>query len=268
METLGPSKKIKVVILVIFLVFLMSGIAFSSSWQWIGPARVHEMLSEGSGLWFVDLRSSAAFASGHIEGSVNIPAMELRFKKYPASKTVILVDDTLGQKTARETAGQLSQNGQERVYVLDGGIAAWELEGYPVVKEKPLVRAVTKEELKWALANMVPLKIFDMRDASEREKGSIQGSQPVEGKDIPERLGNIRELLKKEAGTDIAKRLKKKTAVVLVFPETEDAAGLTEKMLRDVKADVRYLFGGYRTFAMDKMKQPRMSGSCPACPAQ
>jgi rhodanese-related sulfurtransferase len=192
----------------------------------------------------------------------------MRYKRYPAGRTLILVDDTLGQKTARETAGQLSEKGQERVYVLDGGIAVWELEGYPVVKEKPLARAVTKEELKWALANMVHLKIFDMRDASEREKGSIQGSLQVEGKDTPERLGNIRELLKKEAGTDIAKRLKKKTAVVLVFPETEDASGLTEKMLREVKADVRYLLGGYRTFAMDKMKQPRMSGSCPACPAQ
>jgi rhodanese-related sulfurtransferase len=253
-------------ILLVFSFFvLLPGSSHCSEWQWIEPERVYEMMREGSGMWLIDVRSSLSYETAHIEGSVNIPALSLPYRKFPAGRTLILIDDSLGQRIATESAEKMSKYGLERVYVLAGGIVSWELEGYPVVMENPVVRTVSRDELKWALANRIPLQVFDMRDASDIKTGSIEGSLSFSGKGMPERLEKIRELLKEEEQSGMDGRLKKRRTVVLVFPETDDAEAITQKTVRGIKTDVRYLIGGYKTFAMEKYKGWNTTGSCPTC---
>lgn len=86
----------------------------------------------------VDLRDAAEFATGHLPGARNIPVAELenrlgelsRFK----AKPVILVCQS-GARSAKAIA-TLTKAGFERAESLGGGIAGWQKDGYPLVKDK------------------------------------------------------------------------------------------------------------------------------------
>ncbi len=257
--------------LIALLIFLVPVTAYSAGktkWQWMAPERVHDMLKEGSALWLIDVRSGEAYKKEHVESSVNIPAASLAFKKFPRGKIIVIVDDSLGIRSAKEAADILIKNGYEKVYVLQDGITSWKAAGYPVADTGPAIKGVAANELKWAMSNKVPLKIFDMRDQREIEKGKVMGSEPVTGKDIKERLENLRGLLKKGDGKDLSARLKKPQTIVLVFSASDDIEKNMREMMLDSKADVRYLIGGYEAFTFDGNKQTKAGDSCPTCPAK
>jgi len=257
-----------VVALLILLVPVTSFSAGKIKWQWIGSERVHDMLKEGSALWLIDVRNEEAYKKEHIESSVNIPAASLAFKKFPRGRILVIVDDSLGIKAAKEAADILVKNGYEKVYVLQEGVASWKAAGYSVAETGPSIKGVSANELKWALSNKVLLKIFDMRDQPEIQNGKVSGSEPVAGKDIKERLENIRGLLKKREGKDISAKLKKPQTIVLVFSASADIEKNMQEIMLDSKADVRYLIGGYETFAFDSTKHTKTGDSCPTCPAK
>lgn len=257
--------------LIVLLILLVPVTSFSAGkikWQWIGPERVHDMLKEGSALWLIDVRNEEAYKKEHIESSVNIPDASLVFKKFPRGRILVIVDDSLGIKAAKEAADILVKNGYEKVYVLQEGVASWKAAGYSVADTGPSIKGVSANELKWALSNKVLLKIFDMRDQPEIQNGKVSGSEPVAGKDIKERLENIRGLLKKREGKDISAKLKKSQTIVLVFSASEDIEKNMQEIMLDSKADVRYLIGGYETFAFDSNKHLKIGDSCPTCPAK
>jgi len=249
------------------LFFVAQATYAAASWQWIDGPRVQGKLKEGSGLWLIDVRSAAAYEAAHIEGSVNIPADTLSHKKFPPQKTLILVDDTLGQKAAREAANALVQNGQERVSIIEGGLAAWKLEGLPIVENKAFIRGVTSDELKWALAQSLQMKLYDLRDAKEQKKGALRTSEPVAGKTVAERIEKLKKMLsggKKKK--DLAAKMKKTQPVVLVFSASDDAEGYVRKLLQGTNMDVRYLIGGYEATISDKIRSQQTVGDCPTCP--
>ena len=84
----------------------------------------------------VDLRPAADFEKGHIAGSRNVlPSSfgpEHKLLAGAKSKPVVLVCRT-GQ-TAGGAAKRLKKAGFEKVYVLDGGVAAWQQADLPLVK--------------------------------------------------------------------------------------------------------------------------------------
>lgn len=237
-------------------------------WKWIEGGSVRNMLKEGSALWLIDLRGSSAYDSEHIEGSVNIPASFLQHRGLPRNKTIVLVDDYLGQRISREAADELVKEGYEKVYVLNGGIVLWRLEGFPVVEKKPVVRGVTRDELKWAIENNIALRILDLRDVPEREKEKMPNSEGVPGKDIAERAGKLKAMIKKSEGGSLSERLKKHETIILLTSASVDAASVAVKIAREVKEDVRYLIGGYAVFAGNDKKPAGLKGSCPTCPGK
>ncbi len=251
------------------VLFLCTGTAHAAAWQWIDGPRVQSKLKEGSGLWLIDVRNAAAYEAIHIEGSVNIPLDVLMHKKFPAQKTLILVDDALGQKSAREAADALAKRGQEQVSVLEGGIPAWRIEGLPLVESTTSVQGVTADELKWALAQLVPFKLYDLRNAGEREREQLQGSESVEGKTIVERVEKLKTMLAgNEKKKDLATRIKKPQPIVLVFSASDDAEGFTRKVLQGTRRDIRYLIGGYEAMISEKLRGQQTSGACPTCPGK
>lgn len=247
---------------------LFAGAAHAAVWQWIDGPRVQNQLKEGSGLWLIDVRSAAAYEAFHIEGSVNIPADALAHKKFSLQKTLILVDDSLGQRSAREAADALVKKGHERVSVVEGGIVAWQIEGLPLVERNNLpVRGVTAAELKWASANSVPMKIYDLRDEKKRKQEPSQSSEPVAGKTLDERVEKLKSILTgKEKKKDLAARMQKIQPVVLIFSAADDAEGYTKKIVQSAKGDIRYLIGGYEATISEKLRKQQTAGACPTCP--
>ncbi len=86
----------------------------------------------------IDLRSSEAFARGHIVNARNIPSDELaankeRYMKYK-SRPILAVCDT-GTVSSR-AVDTLRKAGLESVYGLKGGITAWTQANLPLVTAK------------------------------------------------------------------------------------------------------------------------------------
>lgn len=85
----------------------------------------------------VDVRAKAVYITGHILGSVNIPAAELQdhLKKIETHKTkpIILVDAT--DAALVSFSNKLKHHGFTKVYILAGGLPAWKDAGLPLVKK-------------------------------------------------------------------------------------------------------------------------------------
>ncbi len=86
----------------------------------------------------LDLRSSEAFARGHIVNAKNIPSDELtanqdKYKKYK-SRPILAVCDAGGASS--RAVDTLRKAGLENVYGLKGGIAAWTQANLPLVTAK------------------------------------------------------------------------------------------------------------------------------------
>ena len=86
----------------------------------------------------LDLRSSEAFAKGHIVNAKNVPADELaanedKYKKYKSRPILAVCETGITSSRAVDT---LRKSGLERVYGLKGGIAAWTQANLPLVTAK------------------------------------------------------------------------------------------------------------------------------------
>lgn len=79
----------------------------------------------------IDVRTREEFASGHIEGAINIPVEEIgqRLSEVPQDQTVVLYCRS-GNRSA-QAANILERAGYDGIYDL-GGIIAWTNAGYPV----------------------------------------------------------------------------------------------------------------------------------------
>ena len=101
----------------------------------IKPAELTGLLNQGGAL-VVDLSAIADFEKGHLPGSRNIvPSQfdpEAKLLAGARQSPVALVCRTGMASTA--AAKKLKKAGFEQVYWLDGGIAAWEAAGLPLVK--------------------------------------------------------------------------------------------------------------------------------------
>jgi len=245
------------------------GGAWAAGWQWIAPQRVLTLLTEGSGLWLVDVRNKEAFEDSHIEGAMNIPADVLESKRLPKGKMIVLVDDSLGSRKGREAAQTLAKNGNERIFLLEGGMPAWQDEGMPLTGKGTgrIFRRVMPDELDWAIRNRIPLRIYDLRGKSKQAKGLIAQAMPVEGKDLAEKLAKASKAIGESQKKGIAAKLAAPLPIILVFPEATDPVPILEKSIRGVCGDIRYLEGSYATWtARPARKTATSPGGCPTCP--
>lgn len=95
-----------------------------------------QLINQGKSV-IIDVREPDAFAAGHLRDARNIPLKELpnrlgeldKFK----SKSVIAVCQT-GVQSAK-AAAQLKKAGFNEALSLNGGIAAWQTQGLPIVKK-------------------------------------------------------------------------------------------------------------------------------------
>jgi rhodanese-related sulfurtransferase len=109
----------------------------------------HELHSKSAGVepQLVDVRSTSEFAGGHLAGAVSIPLdqLESRVADLDCHKSIVLVCKTGLRSTI--ACNLLQQLGRPAL-VLQGGTAAWEQAGSPLV---------SSVKTRWALERQVRL---------------------------------------------------------------------------------------------------------------
>lgn len=102
----------------------------------VQPHELRALLDEGADLRLVDVRTPAEFESVHIAGSYNMPLDQLPEHRNALSGAfdapVVLI--CRSGRRAREAEQLLREIDVPGIHILDGGLAAWEAAGLPVVR--------------------------------------------------------------------------------------------------------------------------------------
>jgi len=101
----------------------------------VNPAGATQLINKRNAV-VVDIREAAEYAKGHLPQAKSAPLDDLAGKAASLAKDkaipIIVVCQT-GQRSGKAQAA-LKQAGYSEVYTLDGGLAAWQQAGLPVVK--------------------------------------------------------------------------------------------------------------------------------------
>lgn len=94
-----------------------------------------QMINQGKTV-VLDVREPNEFAAGHLRESKNIPLKELpkrlgELEKAKAKNVIVVCQSGVQSPKA---ASQLNRAGFGTVFSLNGGLAAWQAQGMPVVK--------------------------------------------------------------------------------------------------------------------------------------
>ena len=110
---------------------------FFRGYKSLRPAEVTALINQDNAL-VVDLRPNADFQKGHIAGSKNVLMAQFdpESKQLAPAKALPIVLVCQSGNTVVAAAKRLKQAGFERVYILDGGIAAWQQADLPLIKGK------------------------------------------------------------------------------------------------------------------------------------
>jgi rhodanese-related sulfurtransferase len=101
----------------------------------LGPAALTALVNRDNAL-VVDLRPIADFEKGHIPGSKNVQMSQFdpENKQLAAARALPVVLVCKAGQTSGDAARRLRKAGFERVYILDGGIGAWQQADLPLAK--------------------------------------------------------------------------------------------------------------------------------------
>ncbi len=94
------------------------------------------MVNHENGL-YVDVRSAQMFQSGHIAGSVNVSAADIKSGRIQRlgtdlNRPLIMVGRDKYDSDAFNSARLLKQQGYTKIFSLDGGIGQWQVDNLPL----------------------------------------------------------------------------------------------------------------------------------------
>lgn len=91
----------------------------------ISVEELRMLRDRGERVVIVDVRSTAEFEAGHVQGAIHVPARVIPRKRLPPFGRVIVVGDGIDVATAEAAAGALNEKTGIRAEVLRGGYLAW-----------------------------------------------------------------------------------------------------------------------------------------------
>lgn len=154
----------------------------------LAPAEVNKLQQQG--YLVLDVRSSAAFGTAHVPGSLNI-ALSGQFASWAGTlikmgTPIILVADDLNQ--IDEAVMRLARVGIESVKgYLGGGIWAWDKAGLEV----ETVAQITIDELHHRIEGHVDQQILDVRRPAEYNTGHAPGARNLPLAEIEKHISEI-----------------------------------------------------------------------------
>jgi rhodanese-related sulfurtransferase len=128
--------------LVIFLLIQDLFESLTRRYATVSPVGAVDLMNT-SEVAVVDVREPAEYIRSHIEDSINIPSTKLdnrinELEKY--KETTLLVSCQTGTRSPK-VCSRLVKEGFQKVYLLKGGIQAWEDLNLPIRRSKPKHRA-------------------------------------------------------------------------------------------------------------------------------
>ena len=101
----------------------------------VAPAHLTALVNRENAL-VVDLRPIADFEKGHVPGAKNVQMSQFdpENRALAAAKSLPVVLVCKAGQTSGDAAKRLKKAGFEKVFVLDGGIGAWQQAGLPLAK--------------------------------------------------------------------------------------------------------------------------------------
>lgn len=91
----------------------------------VTAAELQTMIDDGSPIILVDVRSAGEYATGHIEGSINVPLGTVATWAATQRASARIVCICLAGSRSRSAADQLVALGFSKVYNLLGGVSNW-----------------------------------------------------------------------------------------------------------------------------------------------
>jgi rhodanese-related sulfurtransferase len=148
----------------------------------------------------VDVRERGEFNDRQIANATSLPRSQIEFRiasLVPNRKIPIVVYDE-GEERAELAVRTLTELGYSEVALLEGGLAAWDLEGGTVVSgvnvpsktfgekiyHERIIPELTAEELKRLQQDKVDLIVVDVRTPEEYGRFRIPGALNVPGGDL------------------------------------------------------------------------------------
>jgi len=152
-------------------------------------------LAKGS---IIDVRYTGDYHRGHIKGAVSLPFYRLDKIDLPKDRPIVTYCSGIGCSLSMDATAKLTQMGYTNVRYLLGGIAEWELKGYPIVKDtvdvKPAGPGIFEGgDVQAALVNknLKKLYILDVRPQAEFEAGHLPGAWNIPLERLSDGMGEI-----------------------------------------------------------------------------
>jgi rhodanese-related sulfurtransferase len=139
------------------------------------------MLSKSPGLEIIDVRPSANYAAGHIQGAENIPGASLQSAPITGGGPIVVYCDEGVCGLTTGAVQTLNARGYTNVSILDGGFSQWQTLKYPIVKAplaRPVVTQRTADEAAALIAQNQVLAL-DVRPVTEYAAGHLHNAQNV-----------------------------------------------------------------------------------------
>ena len=121
----------------LLLALLTSAPAWAAPVRNLSASAASTLLKEQSQVFLLDVRTPGEYFQVRIPGAQLIPIDQLlgRLAELPKDRP-ILVYCAVGARSAQVSA-YLAQQGYPEIYNLSGGIAAWQLRGFPTLQGPP-----------------------------------------------------------------------------------------------------------------------------------
>jgi rhodanese-related sulfurtransferase len=148
-----------------------SRLAAEDGVEYMSVDRLQELLArrQEETLYLVDVRGAGEYEAGHIPGSAWIPGGQAvqRTDEVVAvrNSTVVLVCD--GRVRATVTASWYRQMGLLNVYVLDGGVTAWQERGLALEKDSYDQPPAGLDAATALTSFVAPVRLRDMMDSAD-----------------------------------------------------------------------------------------------------
>jgi len=163
----------------------------------IAPNAVREWQISNNPFTFVDVRSIGEFQKKHIDGAINIPHSQILAAKLPKKGASVLYCTGEGCSVSKAAGAELVQNGYKKIFIMDGGLAAWESLGFPIVAAKaadakPSIPPgrVSPRDLSKRLKKGTSL-ILDARPTAEFSAGHVPGALNIPLETLESRLEEL-----------------------------------------------------------------------------